>query len=74
MSATNRLPRGFREDTHTGQLACPHRDVSVCVVCAKVVGVVEVYAQHFWVPDPAERAQLEKEIRGGSLGERPRSP
>lgn len=52
-----RLPKGFREG-HTGSLACPHRDISCCPECAKHPGVVEVYGQHFWVPDKAERRAL----------------
>lgn len=57
-----RLPRGFREDRDTGQLACPHRDISCCDECAKREDVVEVGGQHFWVPDSAERATLRAEI------------
>jgi len=50
-----RLPRGFRKG-HGGDLACPHRDVSCCEACAqKHEEIVEVYGQHFWVTDPAER-------------------
>lgn len=56
------LPKGFREDPDTGQLRCPHRDISTCDACAKLEGVVEVRGQHFWVPDPAERAVLAKLI------------
>lgn len=53
-----RKPRNFREG-HTGNLACPHRDVSCCSECAaKYPEIVEVYGQHFWVADPADRALL----------------
>jgi hypothetical protein len=53
-----RKPRGFREG-HTGSLACPHRDVSCCPVCAaKHEEVIEVYGQHYWMDDAQERAQL----------------
>lgn len=53
-----RLPRGFRRG-HQGDLACPHRDVSCCSACAKAhPEIVDVYGQHFWVPDQQERADL----------------
>lgn len=56
------LPRGWREHP-TGALACPHRDVTCCPGCARSrVEVVEVFAQHFWIPDPAERAALVRQI------------
>ena len=52
------LPPGFREG-HSGDLACPHRDVSCCRACAEAhPEIVEVYGQHFWVADPTERAEL----------------
>jgi hypothetical protein len=53
-----RLPKGFREG-HSGDLACPHRDVSCCAVCAAAhPEIVEVYGQHFWVPSAAERTSI----------------
>ena len=54
-----RLPRGFRRG-HTDNLACPHRDVTCCDECAaKHLEIVEVYGQHFWVPDQGERVELQ---------------
>jgi hypothetical protein len=56
---STRLPKGFRRG-HTDNLACPHRDVTCCPVCAaKYPEIIEVYGQHFW-PDPAERAEIER--------------
>ena len=53
-------PRNFREG-HTGNLACPHRDVSCCPACAQAhEEIVEVGGQHFWIDDPEERAELRK--------------
>ncbi len=52
------MPRGFRVG-HSGDLACPHRDVSCCDACARAhVEIVEVYGQHFWISDAAERDAL----------------
>ena len=45
-----RLPKGFREDHRTGQVACPHRDLSVCKLCEKNGFLVEVGGQHFFAP------------------------
>lgn len=56
-----KLPRGFREG-HGGDLACPHRDCSCCTECATRPEVVEVFGQHFWVPEPAERATLRARV------------
>jgi hypothetical protein len=54
------LPRGFREAHETGELHCPHRDVSTCPSCASAhEEIVEVGGQHFWVQDPTERAELQ---------------
>ena len=64
MAAAARLPEGWREG-HGGDLACPHRDCSVCPACAARPEVLAVYGQHFWVPDPGERAELEEQMRGG---------
>jgi len=52
-------PPGFREDPSTGELFCPHRDVSCCLSCAKKhPEVVEVGGQYFWTHSPAEKAEL----------------
>lgn len=56
-----RLPKGFTEG-HQGDLACPHRDVSCCDECAKRPEIVEVSGVHYWIPDPAERAQLAADL------------
>lgn len=57
-----RLPRGWRRG-HQDDLACPHRDVSVCPPCAAAhAEVVEVYGQHYWMPDAEERAALLAEM------------
>ncbi len=61
-TAHHRLPAGFRRG-HDDSLACRHRDCSVCRDCAQIEGVVEVYAVHYWVPDPAERAALLASMR-----------
>lgn len=56
-----RPPKGWRTG-HDGDLACPHRDVSVCADCARLhVEVIEIYGQHFWIASEAERAVLENE-------------
>jgi hypothetical protein len=54
-----RLPKGWREG-HASDLACPHRDVSVCPLCAKRPEVMLVAGMHMWVPSPAERRQIEE--------------
>jgi hypothetical protein len=60
--ATKRLPKGWREG-HGGDLACQHRDCSVCPACAKErPEAMPVYGQHFWIPDPAERAALSAQM------------
>jgi hypothetical protein len=41
-----KLPKGFREDRRTGQVACPHRDLSCCATCAPSDFLVEVHGQH----------------------------
>jgi hypothetical protein len=57
-SLTQRPPRGFREQAD-GTLVCPHRDLYVCDTCAtSSPGIVEVMGVHYWIPDPAERAEL----------------
>ncbi len=57
-----RLPKGWREG-HGGDLACPHRDCSVCPACATATWqVMEIYGQHFWIDDLAERAALKAQM------------
>lgn len=57
------LPKGFREG-HTGDIACPHRDVSCCEECASShPEIVDVAGQHFWVSNPVEREQLKAEVK-----------
>jgi hypothetical protein len=51
-------PKGWREG-HDGSLACPHRDCSVCPKCdAAHVECVDVVGAHFWLADPADRAEF----------------
>lgn len=46
---------------HSGDLACPHRDVSCCESCAdEHEEIIEVYGQHFWEPDLLEREALNR--------------
>jgi len=53
------LPRGFRQG-FDGDIACPHRDLSVCPTCAleHQPEIVESFGRHYWVTDPAERTEL----------------
>ena len=52
------LPTGFSDDTYEGNIVCPHRDLSCCRECANAHDeIVEVYGVHYWITDPAERAQ-----------------
>lgn len=54
-----RLPRGFRRNADES-IVCKHRDLSCCPACAAAhEEIVDVYGAHFWIPDPAERAQFE---------------
>jgi len=63
-----RLPRGFRRG-HSDDLACPHRDVSCCPVCAEDnPEILEIYGQHFWMPDAAEREGLRSEMAATKPG------
>jgi hypothetical protein len=41
-----------------GSAVCPHRDLSVCPSCADNLAMVEVAGVHYFIPDPAERAEL----------------
>ena len=53
------MPNGFHADTYEGNLVCPHRDISCCRDCATAhEEIVEVYGIHYWIADPAERAEL----------------
>jgi hypothetical protein len=52
----------FREG-HSGDLACKHRDVSCCKLCADAhEEIVEVYGHYFWVDDKEERDELLAEM------------
>ncbi len=57
-----RLPRPLRRGTQ-GEIACCHRDLSVCPACAAKYApeLVDVGGQHFWIPDAAEREALARE-------------
>jgi hypothetical protein len=60
--STAGLPKGWREGT-MGELACPHRDVSVCPECdAAHPEAVDVYGAHFWIADPADRAGIADDL------------
>lgn len=62
MSALRDVPKGWREG-HGGDLACPHRDCSVCPSCAATTPeAVEVYGVHLWIPDPADRDALRAQM------------
>jgi hypothetical protein len=64
-----RLPAGWRENS-TGDVACPHRDVSCCPACAKHEEVVEVFGQHFWMEYPNEREALRREVAAANISRR----
>lgn len=49
-----RLPRGWRRGTQD-EVACPHRDLSVCPTCATEPEVMDVFGAHYWVRNPVER-------------------
>ena len=69
-TVSKRLPRGFRRG-HSDALACPHRDVSCCEACAaKHAEIVDVYGQHFWIPDPCERLELKESMAKHERDER----
>lgn len=56
-------PAGFREDPDTGELRCPHRDLSTCPTCAvEHVEIVEVVGAHFWIAEEEARAILIAEM------------
>lgn len=61
-----KLPRGFSLDPATGQLQCPHRDVSCCKACLdRYFEIVEVRGQHFWTATPEEKRKLLILLSGG---------
>lgn len=68
----------FREQAD-GSLVCPHRDLSVCPPCAASdPAIVDVVGAHFYVPDPADRAEILGMISrldaAEALGEDPEGP
>lgn len=59
---TVRIPAGFHINA-TGEVVCPCRSTSCCDRCAaKHEEIVEVYGQHFWEPDKAERESLLRDM------------
>jgi hypothetical protein len=58
-------PKGFRESASSGNLACPHRDVSCCASCAAAhPEIVEVFKQHFWTASEQEKQELSRALEG----------
>ena len=53
-----RLPKGFRRGTQE-EIACKHRDLSVCPDCATADFLVEVYGVHYFAPDGRAAAEAE---------------
>ena len=52
------LPTGFHEQ-RDGTVVCPHRDLSCCKECRGTdERLVEVSGVTFFLPDPADRAEL----------------
>ncbi len=52
-----RKPAGFREG-FAEELACSHRDMSVCDKCAnKYANIVECYGVHYWMRSESELAE-----------------
>lgn len=59
MNTHENPPKGWREDLRTGQLACPHRDLTVCPSCFdSTEEVINVGGMTFWQPDPVARKAL----------------
>lgn len=57
--------KGFREST-SGDLACPHRDVSCCRACAAAhKEIVLVFGQHFWTVSEGEKQELLQAMSSG---------
>ena len=52
------LPAGFREGL-SGEVACPHRDLSCCPECSGSDFLVEVFGQHFHAPNGRDAAIAE---------------
>ncbi len=65
-----RLPRTLRRG-HDDSVACVHRDLSVCPHCADAFKpeLVDVYGQHFWMPDSVERMALLSEMAASNVPE-----
>lgn len=58
-----RPPKGFRENPSTGQISCPHRDVTCCPACLKAnPEIVEVGGQCFWTSSEREKKELLREM------------
>lgn len=57
-----RLPRYWKR-LAADEVACPHRDLSVCPACTVVhPECVEVFGRFYWVPDARERELLEDKV------------
>lgn len=56
-----RMPRGWRTGLE-GEAVCPHRDLSVCRVCADdhADKVVNVFGNWYWAADAADLDYLRK--------------
>lgn len=58
------LPSGFVAGP-TGELICPHRDVSCCPSCVDEYDpIVDVAGACFWIADPVAREQLRCDLVG----------
>lgn len=57
-----RKPAGWRTDSLSGSVVCPHRDLSVCRDCAAdyADNVVNVFGKDYWAVDAADLADLRK--------------
>lgn len=61
-------PSGWRHG-HDGELACPHRDCSVCPGCAAAHDeCVDVLGAHYWVADADERSALRERVAAMAPG------
>jgi hypothetical protein len=59
-----RKPKGWTSG-YDGNIACLHRDLSVCDDCATKYGnVYEVYSQHYWAIDLADLQDVIEQIVG----------
>lgn len=62
-------PRGWHEQK-SGELVCPHRDLSVCPACAAAnPEALDCYGVHFWIP-LSDRAEMERMGRDTDLDPR----